>query len=180
MKKARAGFTIVELLVVIAVIGILASITIVSYNRAQLNARDTAIKNAAAQTADALQLWATRNNTTPDNTNIQGAANNGRGWVQTSKYATTIEDVLVTSGYLPNGFSANLQSATPDYATQTLKNRSILMFYNCGTTGKYAVYAALNDDDAGKKAEEKAKADAASCPTTTQFNSHRMNYVVIF
>jgi len=41
MKKTSSGFTIVELLIVIVVIGILAAITIVAYNGIQVRARDT-------------------------------------------------------------------------------------------------------------------------------------------
>lgn len=40
MKKTTSGFTIVELLIVIVVIGILAAITIVSFNGVQSRARD--------------------------------------------------------------------------------------------------------------------------------------------
>jgi len=41
MRKSTSGFTIIELLVIIIVIGILASITIVSYNSIQVQARNT-------------------------------------------------------------------------------------------------------------------------------------------
>lgn len=42
LKSKNAGFTIVELLIVIVVIGILAAITIVSFNGVQNRAKDTA------------------------------------------------------------------------------------------------------------------------------------------
>jgi general secretion pathway protein G len=42
-KNKQHGFTIVELLIVIVVIGILAAITIVAYNGVQNRARDTAV-----------------------------------------------------------------------------------------------------------------------------------------
>lgn len=41
--RAQAGFTIVELLIVIVVIGVLAAISIVSYNGIQASARDKSI-----------------------------------------------------------------------------------------------------------------------------------------
>lgn len=43
MKTTQRGFTIVELLIVIVVIGILASITVVSYNGIQKRAQNSAI-----------------------------------------------------------------------------------------------------------------------------------------
>lgn len=45
MLKKQTGFTIVELLIVIVVIGILAAITIVAYNGVQNRANDTTVKN---------------------------------------------------------------------------------------------------------------------------------------
>lgn len=45
MLKKRVGFTIVELLIVIVVIGILAAISIVAYSGVQNRAHDTTIKS---------------------------------------------------------------------------------------------------------------------------------------
>jgi prepilin-type N-terminal cleavage/methylation domain-containing protein len=45
MLKTKSGFTIVELLIVIVVIGILAAITIVAYNGIQDRANDTSVKS---------------------------------------------------------------------------------------------------------------------------------------
>ena len=45
MQTKQAGFTIVELLIVIVVIGILAAITIVSYNGIQGKANDAAVQS---------------------------------------------------------------------------------------------------------------------------------------
>lgn len=58
MKKPQAGFTIVELLIVIVIIGILAAITIVAYNGIQNRANDTAIQNDLNNFAKKIQLGA--------------------------------------------------------------------------------------------------------------------------
>jgi len=53
-NKFRTGFTIIELLVVIVIIGILATITLVSYNGIQAKARDASVLSDL-DTMDALQ-----------------------------------------------------------------------------------------------------------------------------
>lgn len=52
-----SGFTIVELLIVIVVIGILAAIVIVAFTGIQTNASHTAIKNDLAQVAKKLEAF---------------------------------------------------------------------------------------------------------------------------
>jgi prepilin-type N-terminal cleavage/methylation domain-containing protein len=56
MKRSR-GFTIVELLVVIAVIGILTTISVVGYNRYQANSRDTQRAAKVTAIAEALEKY---------------------------------------------------------------------------------------------------------------------------
>ena len=51
------GFTIVELLIVIVVIGILAAITIVSFNGVTAKANTTSAKAAAVTTVKKLEAW---------------------------------------------------------------------------------------------------------------------------
>lgn len=69
MKKAwvqkQKGFTIVELLIVIVVIGILAAITIVAYNGVQARAENTKTINSVTSYARAITSYAVINNTYP-------------------------------------------------------------------------------------------------------------------
>jgi type II secretion system protein G len=65
--KAR-GFTIVELLIVIVVIGILAAITIVAYNGIQTRANDTAVKSDLSALAKKFALFNADNSRYPNNT----------------------------------------------------------------------------------------------------------------
>lgn len=55
--KHQPGFTIVELLVVIVVIGILAAITVVSYNSIQNRGYDTSVQNDLKNIAKQLELY---------------------------------------------------------------------------------------------------------------------------
>lgn len=63
--RGHNGFTIVELLIVIVVIGILAAITIVAFNGVQQRANNAAKFQAAANYEKSIQLYATQNGSFP-------------------------------------------------------------------------------------------------------------------
>lgn len=57
MLKPKSGFTIVELLIVIVVIGILAAITIVAFNGMQNRARASSASSGLSQAAKKIAVW---------------------------------------------------------------------------------------------------------------------------
>lgn len=111
------GFTIVELLIVIVVIGILAAITVVAYNSVQQRARDAQRRSDVAQIVKAFQLWSTD---TGNNFNSVGAGAGGQwiGWfdAQYSPYPS-VKNVLVTSGYLHTNVVDPINTKTLDGKT---------------------------------------------------------------
>ncbi|OYX40575.1 hypothetical protein B7Y94_06170, partial [Candidatus Saccharibacteria bacterium 32-49-12] len=60
MKRAH-GFTIVELLIVIVVIGILAAISIVAYNGVSNSAHDAAVKADLSNIAKGFEIYKIKN-----------------------------------------------------------------------------------------------------------------------
>ncbi|MDN5275994.1 MAG: ral secretion pathway protein [Candidatus Saccharibacteria bacterium] len=64
-KNKQSGFTIVELLIVIVVIGILAAITVVAYNGIQSRANDTAVQSDLTNIAKKYELYKVDNDTYP-------------------------------------------------------------------------------------------------------------------
>lgn len=75
-NEKKYGFTIVELLIVVVVIAILASITIVTYNGIQNRAKEVAVKSTLSQAAKQLLNDNTLTGSFPANT---AAANEGKG-----------------------------------------------------------------------------------------------------
>jgi type IV pilus assembly protein PilE len=65
MRKSKSGFTIVELLVVIAVIGILTTIGIMSFTRYQASSRDTQRSSRTTLIAEALEKYYDKNGEYP-------------------------------------------------------------------------------------------------------------------
>jgi len=65
MRKTKSGFTIVELLIVIVVIGILAAIVIVAYNGIQSRARDSQRAQDISTLNKALEIYRTTNSVYP-------------------------------------------------------------------------------------------------------------------
>jgi prepilin-type N-terminal cleavage/methylation domain-containing protein len=72
-KNKQIGFTIVELLIVIVVIGILAAITIVAYNGIQQRAKAAAVSSALTQAAKKLAVYQVDNSAYPSSGNLAAA-----------------------------------------------------------------------------------------------------------
>ena len=81
-NSSNRGFTIVELLIVIVVIGILAAITIVAFNGIQNRAHDTAVQSDLASIGKKIQAFQALNGRWP-----QGATDLGTMDLKVSKAA---------------------------------------------------------------------------------------------
>jgi general secretion pathway protein G len=148
----RRGFTIVELLIVIVVIGILAAITIVAYNGIQSRARDARVKDAAAKVAQAVQIWSINRGdqlptgsgygtTTPVNNGVCTGGIGG-GFAGTGTNACTLEDMLVDSKLLPANFISSLPPNTNFGGSNT--GSLTMMFYQCGGSNFFLFYSLEN------------------------------------
>ena len=172
----RSGFTIIELLIVIVVIGILTTLTVVAYGGIQARTRDTIVKNAAKQFAVELQRFSADTGKTPLQTG-GGYLGNGTGYVSVLNtnvnYPIAIETVLINSGYLPADFTKNLP-----VNKQSNNSSGTLMLYACGS--KYVVYYSLEAPTSDDTAAFNNVVTQCGSIATTVHDSYNMQGGYVF
>jgi len=108
-RRQSAGFTVVELVTVVAVIVILAAVVLVAYSGYLTTTRDNARKSDIQQIASALSAYAIKKNTYVDSTSNDGSGNtcgfmgSGNGWFNAGPNAffpASISTCLKNAGVL--------------------------------------------------------------------------------
>lgn len=169
--KSR-GFTIVELLIVIVVIAILASITIVAYNGIQQNARDSGRKSDIAAIAKALKMYAADNGNYIGSGSGCGSAGNGSGWMYYDYDGAgtwkSMTQCLIDGGYLSKALE-DPQSFKGCDSVNSPRECFYYMKYECGS-GTY-LYANL-------ETMPHSTTDTDNYCVTTLDNDYGMNYSV--
>jgi len=165
------GFTIVELLVVIVVIAILAAITIVAFNGAQVRARDAHIESVANQIQKSIMMWYQDTGTLPaagygstgaaSNDSCPGNTTSSGGWFQSGAYLCTMQDLLKARGYLTQNLNATLPKNTTYNTSST-----VFMFYNCGAN-RYILMWSLENPSATDTANFTSDLTTCSLPYAT-------------
>jgi general secretion pathway protein G len=146
-KNARKlGFTIVELLIVIVVIGILAAITIVAYNGVKLKAVDASVRTDLAASARLLANDLTVNGNYPATTS---AANGGKGLPSGSGtvYVYTVNNASTPQSYTLTG--SNSGSSNTYGITSTSTSPTIVVGSSLPTISSPASNTAFNTDACG-------------------------------
>ncbi len=122
-RRTRSGFTIVELLIVIVVIGILAAITITAYNGVQSKARNAQIASAVIAYRKALTTYAIDKGTYPSPADICL----GDGYPDLDNDGTA-GDCTSDSGVVGYKVNAAFDAALKPYMKQKPNIGSILSF----------------------------------------------------
>jgi prepilin-type N-terminal cleavage/methylation domain-containing protein len=120
------GFTIVELLIVIVVIGILAAITIVAYNGIQDKAKQSQVSSAAAQVAKKVRVHQAETGSLPTALTDIGISNTGSTiyeYAQNGSWycvtAKTVGGVVATAGMGSEGNCSQLNVSYYNNGTLT-------------------------------------------------------------
>ena len=115
------GFTIVELLIVIVIIGILAAITIVAYNGIQSRARETSLKSDLANVAKQIELFRADGDYPANDTQMQSIK---------AKFSFSPVGTNVISCINPNGANAGFALFVRD----TVSGRQFMYMNGQGVT----------------------------------------------
>lgn len=168
MRQRQAGFTLLELLVVIATIGALATVLIASTNEARLSAQDSVRKADVSSIAKALFAYNLQYGNWIETGSGCGNNGDGNGWFNFSgvNYPNTIASCLLQAGFIPD----EIIDPTKNTFSDPTSNNAY-MKYTCTENGRRTsyVYAKL-----ATTPQDNTATDSTCCPTCD--SQYGMNY----
>ena len=207
MKRSVSGFTIVELILVIVVVGILTATTITLYGNAQATARDTKRKSDLAKIAEAIQLYRQKygndgglftlpGSNPPTTVQCGSGATTGSGWFNYAtgnpgNYQYSTAACLKAAGYLEgtSSFADPFNCSTSSGGstglppgTRCQRTQFAYMKYTSGTPPNQitCLYAHMEtSDDSDKLKDTSAANPCRNNNSATVANLYYMNYMLL-
>lgn len=183
MKINKSGFTLVELLIVIIVIGILSSIVLVTFNGTQARARDTRRIADLQNIAEAIGSYRVKYGNDISTGSTCGENGNGSGWFNYTggTYTKSILTCLTERGYLSQDIIDPFGCKTTTEAVSSTCKRQgyAYMKYTSGSgdTSVTCVYARL--EASGSTSDLTSANPCSSASSSTVATSYGMNYYVL-
>lgn len=110
LKSKQSGFTIVELLIVIVVIGILATLVIVTFSGVQQKARDTKRETDVKALASQLEVYYANNGSYPALAQLQDNT-----WITSNLKGLDLAGVVAPNGSGTNTITGATSTTTYNY-----------------------------------------------------------------
>jgi prepilin-type N-terminal cleavage/methylation domain-containing protein len=182
MKVNKSGFTLVELLIVIIVIGILSGIVLVTYNGLQARARDTRRMADLQNIAEAIGSYRAKYGNDVSTGSGCGYGGDGFGWFNYtgSSYPKSILTCLTEKGYLSSSIIDPFNCATTTDGPPCKQQGYAYMKYTSGSgdTSVTCVYAHLEASGSTSDLTDSSN-PCYSASSSTVATSYGMNYYVL-
>jgi type IV pilus assembly protein PilA len=140
VKKAQAGFTLIELMIVVAIIGILAAVALPAYQDYTVRAKITEVNLQVAGCKTAVSEFLQANNAFPADANAAGCNSTVSTKYMAAGIAVSNTTAAITSGVIrgtgstADGFTIILQPTSDAARTTALATAgTAIAGWSCGT-----------------------------------------------